>query len=72
MCAYNGSQISRGSSRRITKDLKNLLIEYTIDRPVKFKDFIRKNENFKLNYLYLASNPAAIHVIEKHIGEISW
>ena len=29
---------------RITKDLKNLLIEYTITHPIKFKNFIRKNE----------------------------
>ena len=32
---------------KITKDLKNLLIEYTIAHPIKFKDFIRKNKNLR-------------------------
>ena len=51
---------------KITKDLKNLLIEYVIEHPMKFKKFINKNA---IDWHYLSSNtsPGAIDLIEKNI-----
>ena len=57
---------------RITKDLKKLLIEYTIDHPKKFRKFVKVEYLFtKHEHVYkklcVNRNPAAIKLIEKNI-----
>ena len=57
---------------KITKDLKKLLIEYTIDHPKKFRKFVKVEylfTNYEMVYKKLCENrnPEAIKLIEKNI-----
>ena len=55
--------------RIMNKDLWNITLDYLLESPKKFLDWIDVD---KINWSWLSLNPAAIHLLEKNIDKISW